>query len=254
MVRVCWGCDAAKRINSHGLCNGCLSVLRRTRAECVNCGKVRQIVGRGVCEACRIKKHKPTGGKLTPEQAALVKARESEFLGRIVPAVVGVASRTFRHWSPQARAEMFAEVKALAWRDYVSMTVRGKDPLAGVRSFAELVVRKFRSFKTVAGSHSSTDPLDALCRHLGRTEVTYVAEHYVWDFFSPNRKASPVAAEVEVREELERHLTTLPANEAEALQDLVVGGKPRQVSEARKIPVRRLKELVADAIDAVAGG
>jgi hypothetical protein len=85
-----------------------------------------------------------------------------------LPRIERHARITFRHLGcPQGRDDAVAEAVALAWREYLRLLERGKDPAEFVSKFADYAARAVRRGRRVCGQEAGQEVLSprAQARH-----------------------------------------------------------------------------------------
>ena len=86
----------------------------------------------------------------------------------LLPRIERHARITFRHLGcPQSRDDAVAETVALAWRSYLRLVERGKDPAEFVSTFASYAARAVRRGRRVCGQEAGQEVLSprAQARH-----------------------------------------------------------------------------------------
>jgi DNA-directed RNA polymerase specialized sigma24 family protein len=86
----------------------------------------------------------------------------------LLPRIERHARFAFRHLGcPQSRDDAVAEVTGLAWRSYVRLVERGKDPAQFVSTFASYAARAVRRGRRVCGQEAGQEVLShrAQARH-----------------------------------------------------------------------------------------
>jgi hypothetical protein len=96
-----------------------------------------------------------------------VRALHASFLA-ILPRIETHARIAFRHLDcPQGRDDAVAETVALAWREYLRLLERGKDPAEFVSKFTDYAARAVRRGRRVCGQEAGQEVLSprAQARH-----------------------------------------------------------------------------------------
>ena len=83
----------------------------------------------------------------------------------ILPRIEAHGQIYFRHLKcDQAKEEALAEMRALAWKWFVRLTQRGKDPLAFVSVIANYAARAVRSGRRICGCEKAKDVLSPVAQ------------------------------------------------------------------------------------------
>jgi len=88
---------------------------------------------------------------------AKAKAREGLFLERILPVVRGYARKRFLNFPESVREEMQQEAACVAWRWFVSLCERDKDPMEQVGTIVKYVVVGLFNYRFLCGQESKND-------------------------------------------------------------------------------------------------
>lgn len=118
-----------------------------------------------------------------------------EAFAAALPRVRAVARfATRRVPCPDAREELEAEAVALAWRAYVALLRRGKDPATFVTTLARRAAQAVLNGRRVCGADKIRDALSPLARLRGRVRVDRLGDRVVAD--RRRRPGEVVAAEL----------------------------------------------------------
>jgi hypothetical protein len=93
---------------------------------------------------------------LVPPSLAHLHARFLELL----PAVERHGQIYFRHLGPDRKADAIQEMRALAWKSFLRLHERGRDPADFVTSFTTLLARAVNSGRRLAGMAKAKDVMN----------------------------------------------------------------------------------------------
>jgi hypothetical protein len=78
----------------------------------------------------------------------------------LLPAVERHGQIYFRHLGPHRKADALQEMRALAWRSFLRLHERGRDPADFVAMFVTLLARAVNSGRRLAGMERSKDVMN----------------------------------------------------------------------------------------------
>ena len=102
--------------------------------------------------------------RYTPELLAAARAREAEFLGQIMPAVIRHANRRLRNL-PHRREEYTQDALGNAWRHFLDLLRKGLEPLDYIGLVAKWAVLRALTCSSVCGQGSRSDVLSPNAQH-----------------------------------------------------------------------------------------
>ncbi|QDU21936.1 sigma factor [Urbifossiella limnaea] len=109
--------------------------------------------------------------------AAMIVPAAREAFAAALPRVQAVARFTTRRVPcPDAREELAAEAVALAWRCYVALLRRGKDPAGFVTTIARRAAQAALAGRRVCGAEKVRDALSPLARLRGRVRMDRIGD------------------------------------------------------------------------------
>jgi hypothetical protein len=199
--------------------------------------------------------------------AALVSPSLAELHARflvILPRVELHGRIYFRHLGPHRKADALQEMRALAWKWFLRLHERGRDPADFVTSFATLLARAVNSGRRLAGMERAKDVMNraAQRRHGFRVEplpATTRASHeelygaprgqQCHDAFEERLRdntVTPVADQVQFRIDWPAWLATLTGRERRLIRAMALNERTLDLSRRFEVSPSRISQLRAE--------
>ncbi len=169
----CSVCGRIRKAYCDGTCKGCYDKRFCRSGPCSVCGRTRSLKAKAMCEPCyrfdrRTRPESQEVGQRKrvdrPEDFAAAKAREGDFVDRVLPLVEAYVTRWYRKYGGDVLEEALAEAGGLAWVQFVRHLADGKDPVAGAVNLAKDVRRLVWRFIGVTGAAPPKDVLSFRAR------------------------------------------------------------------------------------------
>jgi hypothetical protein len=154
----------------------------------------------------------------------------------------------FRGALPDRRADLVAEVVALAWKWFVRLADRGKDPTAFAATLAAFAAKAVKSGRRVTGQESDRDALSTLAQ-MRRCFVVSTLPEYSTLSGNPLAEAlqdntqSPVDEQAAFRLDFPAWLGTLGSRNRSIAQDMALGHRTRELADAYGLSPGRVSQL-----------
>jgi hypothetical protein len=180
----------------------------------------------------------------------------------ILPSIELHGRIYFRHLRCRhRRADLIQEMRALAWKWFLSLHRRGKDPLDFVKGFVSLLARAVHSGRQLAGMLRAKDPLNPATqgRHGFRVEPLpvapraghdrlYAAPHgqELHDAFEERLRdntVTPVLDQVQFRIDFPAWLATLTGRERRLVRAMARGERTLDLSRQFQVSPSRISQL-----------
>jgi hypothetical protein len=196
--------------------------------------------------------------------AALVSPSLAELHARflaILPRVELHGRIYFRHLGPHRKADALQEMRALAWKWFLRLHERGRDPADFVTSFATLLARAVNSGRRLAGMERSKDVMNpaAQRRHGFQVEPlpasTRVSHEELYgpargqqrlDTFEERLRdntVTPVADQVQFRIDWPAWLATLTGRERRLIRAMALNVRTLDLSRRFELSPSRISQL-----------
>ena len=108
---------------------------------------------------------------IKPTTARHARAAGAQFVSALPKVHAAARFATRRVPTPDVREELVAETVALAWRYFLTLTRRGKDPASFITTLARRAAQAALAGRRLAGAEKARDALSPLARLRGRVTV-----------------------------------------------------------------------------------
>lgn len=177
-------------------------------------------------------------------------ALQSSFVREILPAVVRQVRFSYRGRAVDVLTEVEAECVALAWKYFVYLQGRGKNPSRFRSRFAEYVVRAYRNGRRTAGALSCRDVCSTHSQRMGGFRVESLnasAAQYGTDNWqealTQDRRRGRVAEIVAFRLDFAAWLRRLPPRNRRIAKWLALGHGTFDTSRLFNVSPGRVSQL-----------
>jgi len=183
-------------------------------------------------------------GRHTPSPAAL----HAGFL-QLLPRVEMHARVAFRHVRcPHRRNDAVAEVVALAWKWYVRLVRRGKDPASFVTALATFAARAVRSGRRLCGREPAREALSALsqARHgyvVASLPGASTLIGSVFDEALRDNRRTPVDEQAAFRLDFPAWLCSLGRRDRRLAEAMALGHRTGELARRFRVSPARVSQL-----------
>ncbi len=171
------------------------------------------------------------------------------FLAFVLPKVLSHGQVWSRHIRcPHRRDDFIAEMVGLAWKWFVRLVERGKDPTVFPTALASFAARAVRAGRRVAGQESARDVLSpvAQARHGFIVEklpdVATLGDHPLADALADNT-VTPPDEQVAFRLDFPAWLSTLGDRNRRVAEALMLGDRTTDVAGRHGMSAARVSQL-----------
>jgi DNA-directed RNA polymerase specialized sigma24 family protein len=167
----------------------------------------------------------------------------------LVPQVRAHAEYAFRFVRcEQARADCVAETVALAWKGFLALARRDKDPSTFVTTFARRCTQAVRAGRRLAGRESGRDVLAPAARHGRGFTVGRLPDHTTphggaWQEGLVDNTRSRVDEAVALRCDFRCWLGTLAERDRRLVEDMTLGHRTGELARMFGISAGRVSQL-----------
>jgi hypothetical protein len=179
----------------------------------------------------------------------------------LLPAIERHGHIYFRHLGPHRRADAIQEMRALAWKWFLRLADRGRDPADFVASFVTLLARAVNSGRRLAGMERAKDvmnratqrrhgfkvePLPASTR--ASHEELYGAtrgqqRHDALEERLQDNTVTPVLDQVQFRIDWPVWLATLTGRERRLIRAMALDERTKDLSRRFEVSPARISQL-----------
>jgi DNA-directed RNA polymerase specialized sigma24 family protein len=176
-----------------------------------------------------------------------VEALQAAFL-ELLPQFQAHAEFAFRFVRcEQARADCVAETVALAWKGFLALARRDKDPGAFVTTFARRCAQAVRAGRRLAGQESGRDVLAPAARYghgfaVGRLP-DYTTPYGAWQESLMDNTRSPVDEAAAFRLDFPCWLATLAERDRRLVEDMTLGHRTVDLARQFGLSAGRVSQL-----------
>jgi DNA-directed RNA polymerase specialized sigma24 family protein len=177
-----------------------------------------------------------------------IDALQAAFL-ELLPQVRAHAEFAFRFVRcEQARADCVAETVALAWKGFLALTRRDKDPGAFVTTFARRCAQAVRAGRRLAGQESGRDVLAPAARQghgftVGRFPDYATPYGGAWQESLVDNARSPVDEAAAFRLDFPCWLATLAERDRRLVEDMTLGHRTVDLARQFGLSAGRVSQL-----------
>jgi hypothetical protein len=187
----------------------------------------------------------------SPQPAGSPDVLHARFL-IIMPRIEIHATIYFRHVKcPDRRADKVAETLALAWKWFVRLSQRGKDPLMFPSALASYAAKHVRSGRKVCGQDKAKDAMSEIAQQRHGFTVSSLPDGSslhgnVFDEALQDNTRSEVPEQVAFRIDFPAWRLTRTDRDRRIVDDLMVGERTMDVSKKFGVSPGRISQLRTD--------